>query len=352
MSVVPDLDDRQSQTKWTMNLTWFHNTVCGELEQDATEERLLRNTRGYIMQLIGGILFPDASDSQVHIRLDHAEHIVGRLDRVTPWILRTRRNLMTWPLEQIRPYLRRVGFEYVAYMVEFEHDWPLASALIERWRPESHTFYLPCRKMTITLQDVAYQLVLRIDADPVSGYIGGWEQHYQRQTIEELCEQILSVVPGLDDRQSQTKWTMNLTWFHNTMHLTLRCISGGSPYWRTLRRVADYCGARLYWHDCTARCVRPWSMVSAIWVGASACCYPGLITIFRLWVQYRTDNARGESRLRHYRRTLNGIRMLNVEWTSYADPQLVGLVPPAIAEAEALAPVVCPLICFAIVEWH
>ncbi|RYR75788.1 hypothetical protein Ahy_A01g000371 [Arachis hypogaea] len=68
MSVVPDLDDRQSQTKWTMNLTWFHNTVCGELEQDATEERLLRNTRGYIMQLIGGILFPDASDSQVHIR--------------------------------------------------------------------------------------------------------------------------------------------------------------------------------------------------------------------------------------------------------------------------------------------
>ncbi|QHO36737.1 uncharacterized protein DS421_9g286250 [Arachis hypogaea] len=77
-------------------------------------------------------------------KLDQAEHIVGRLDRVAPRILRTRRNLMTWPPEQIRPYLRRVRFEYVAYMVEFEHDWSLASVLIERWRPESHTFHLSC----------------------------------------------------------------------------------------------------------------------------------------------------------------------------------------------------------------
>ncbi|RYR75053.1 hypothetical protein Ahy_A02g009759 isoform B [Arachis hypogaea] len=71
--------------------------------------------------------------------------------------------------------------------------------------------------MTITLQDVAYQLELRIDGDPVSGCIGGWEQHHQGRTIEELCEQILGVVPGPEDRQSQTKWTVKLTWFHNTV---------------------------------------------------------------------------------------------------------------------------------------
>ncbi|KAL4306980.1 hypothetical protein AHAS_Ahas16G0232500 [Arachis hypogaea] len=84
-------------------------------------------------------------------RLDQTEHIVDRLDRV------------------IRSYLRRVGFEYAAYMVEFEHDWPLTLALIERWRSESHTFHLPCEEMTITLQDVTYQLGLRIDDDPMSG---------------------------------------------------------------------------------------------------------------------------------------------------------------------------------------
>ncbi|KAL4289348.1 hypothetical protein AHAS_Ahas19G0377200 [Arachis hypogaea] len=149
-------------------------------------------------------------------RLDHVEHIAGRLDRVAPRILRTRQNLMTRPPEQIRPYLRRAEFEYVAYMVEFEHDWSLASALIERWRPESHTFNLPCGEMTITLHDVAYQLGLRIDVDPVSGCICGWEQHHQGPTIEKLCEQILGVVPDPEDRQSQTKWTVKLTWFHNT----------------------------------------------------------------------------------------------------------------------------------------
>ncbi|RYR76656.1 hypothetical protein Ahy_A01g001236 [Arachis hypogaea] len=66
MVIFPE--DRQPQTKWTVKLTWFHNTVCEELEQDATEERLMRYTRGYIMQLIGDILFPDVSDSRVHIR--------------------------------------------------------------------------------------------------------------------------------------------------------------------------------------------------------------------------------------------------------------------------------------------
>ncbi|KAL4299697.1 hypothetical protein AHAS_Ahas17G0126800 [Arachis hypogaea] len=89
-------------------------------------------------------------------RLDHVEHIAGKLDQVVPRILRTRRNLMTRLPKQIRPYLIRAEFEYVAYMIEFEHDWPLASALIERWRSECHTFHLPCGEMTITLQDVAY----------------------------------------------------------------------------------------------------------------------------------------------------------------------------------------------------
>ncbi|RYR40833.1 hypothetical protein Ahy_A09g046577 [Arachis hypogaea] len=150
-------------------------------------------------------------------RLDHAEHIARRLDRVVPRILCTIRNLMTWPPEQIRLYLRRARFEYVAYMVEFEHDWSLDSALIERWRPEFHTFHLPCGEMNITLRDVAYQLELRIDGDPVSGCIGGWEQHHQGWTIEELCKQIMGVVLGPEDRQSQTKWTVKLTWFQNTV---------------------------------------------------------------------------------------------------------------------------------------
>ncbi|XP_057719823.1 serine/threonine-protein phosphatase 7 long form homolog [Arachis stenosperma] len=252
-------------------------------------------------------------------RLDHAEHIVGRLDRVAPQILRTRQNLMTRPPEQIRPYLRRVEFESIAYMVVFEHDWSLASALKERWRLESHTFYLPCGEMTITLQDVAYQLGLRIDSDP--------------------------------DRQSQTKWTVKLTWFHNTVCGELEQDVTKERLMRYTRGyIIQLIGGILFPDASDSRVHIRWLLLLE---DIDAC---GRLSwgsaVLAWWVQYRPDNATGESRLRQYRRMLNGIGMLNVEWTPYADPQLVGIVPSAIAEVDASAAVVCPLLCFAIVEWH
>ncbi|QHN98817.1 uncharacterized protein DS421_13g392730 [Arachis hypogaea] len=233
---------------------------------------------------------------------------------------------MTRLPEAIRPYLRRAGFEYVAYMVEFEHDWPLASALLERWRPESHTFHLAFGEMTITLQDVAYQLRLKIDGDPVS---------------------------GADDRQSQMKWTVKLTWFLNTVCEELELDATEERLLRTSMLVVGCRGDRLYWLGCTTRCAAPRSMMHNLGCCVSHSLGPttvfpyyvrmDLIPVgFRLWVQYRADNARSEGRLRHYRRVLNGIGILALE----------GLVPHAIAEADHTEAVVCPQLYFAIVEWH
>ena len=46
-------------------------------------------------------------------------------------------------------------------------DRSLLTALVDRWRPETHTFHLPCEEMTPTLQDVAYLLGLPIIGDAV-----------------------------------------------------------------------------------------------------------------------------------------------------------------------------------------
>lgn len=44
-------------------------------------------------------------------------------------------------------------------------DRALVSALVDRWRPETHTFHMPCGEITITLQDVAMILGL-----PIAGH--------------------------------------------------------------------------------------------------------------------------------------------------------------------------------------
>ena len=46
-------------------------------------------------------------------------------------------------------------------------DRSLLTALVDRWRPETHTFHLPCGEMAPTLQDVAMLLGLPISGDAV-----------------------------------------------------------------------------------------------------------------------------------------------------------------------------------------
>jgi hypothetical protein len=48
-------------------------------------------------------------------------------------------------------------------------DRSLLAALVDRWRPETHThtFHLPCGEMAPTLQDVSYLLGLPIAGEAV-----------------------------------------------------------------------------------------------------------------------------------------------------------------------------------------
>ncbi|RLN04599.1 hypothetical protein C2845_PM13G15370 [Panicum miliaceum] len=55
------------------------------------------------------------------------------------------------------------------------------TALVDRWRTETHSFHLPTGEMTVTLQDVVMLFGLRIDGKAVTGTISpaGWRDRMQ-----------------------------------------------------------------------------------------------------------------------------------------------------------------------------
>ncbi|XP_075084862.1 serine/threonine-protein phosphatase 7 long form homolog [Nicotiana tabacum] len=64
--------------------------------------------------------------------------------------------------------LRVTGFYKILEIERLQLDWSLVTALIERWRPETHIFHLPIGEATITLQDVEVLYGLSIDGLPVA----------------------------------------------------------------------------------------------------------------------------------------------------------------------------------------
>jgi hypothetical protein len=55
-------------------------------------------------------------------------------------------------------------------------DLTALTTLVDRRRPETHMFHLPCGETTVTLQDVTMILGLPIDDTPICGTVspGGW----------------------------------------------------------------------------------------------------------------------------------------------------------------------------------
>ena len=66
--------------------------------------------------------------------------------------------------------LQDAGVLTLAHLVEgasVQLDRSLLTALVDRWRPETHTFHLPCGEMAPTLQDVVYLLGLPLGGEAV-----------------------------------------------------------------------------------------------------------------------------------------------------------------------------------------
>ncbi|QHO31416.1 uncharacterized protein DS421_8g241420 [Arachis hypogaea] len=87
----------------------------------------------------------------------------------------------TWN-PMVENYLRATGFYHVSKIGVIRGFHPLLVALVERWRPETHTFVLPVGEVTVTLEDVAYIFGLPIDGEAVSGWTDSSGDFVQSQS--------------------------------------------------------------------------------------------------------------------------------------------------------------------------
>ncbi|KAJ4793478.1 hypothetical protein LUZ62_044724 [Rhynchospora pubera] len=81
-------------------------------------------------------------------------------------IMRKHKICLRWN-DNYKEYLENMGLYGVHQIGYILSDKALVSALVERWKPTTHTFYFPVGEMTITLEDVAMLMGLPIEGEPV-----------------------------------------------------------------------------------------------------------------------------------------------------------------------------------------
>ncbi|XP_019447258.1 PREDICTED: serine/threonine-protein phosphatase 7 long form homolog [Lupinus angustifolius] len=93
------------------------------------------------------------------------------------------------PSELVLEVICNTAFGQILYIGAIEINNHLNTALVERWRPETHidTFHLPIGECTITLVDVTYELELSINGVVVTGITStNWEI---------ICHNLLGAIP-------------------------------------------------------------------------------------------------------------------------------------------------------------
>ncbi|KAG9458400.1 hypothetical protein H6P81_002908 [Aristolochia fimbriata] len=213
--------------------------------------------------------------------------------------------LRHWPMDEgMLPYIEAAGFSALHRVQLLRLDKPLITALVERWRSETNTFHLANGEMTITLEDVAVLLELRVDGDALTGST--------RADCMELARVLLGVeLPPGSFQRVDCHYHGSEANFHSIPTTRPSCARGVHMAYLTL--FEDFEAARR-------------------------------------WNVRRTNATNPGGNLVLYRTELDHLRSFQVKWQSYLD--FMQRLHAICVEGRRIWLSRIPLICFEIVELH
>ncbi|KAH1229452.1 Serine/threonine-protein phosphatase 7 long form [Glycine max] len=290
--------------------------------------------------------------------------------------------------EQIFPFLQQSGFGWIIKMGYLKINASLISALIERWRPETHTFHMRCGECTITLQDVSVLLGISVDGLPLIGPTNlDWA---------DLCEELLGVRP----QEGEIKGSVvKLSWLaHHFDQINndddeeqvrrfarawiLRFIGGVLFVDKTSNRVSvrylqflrdfEECGRYawgaavlgfLYREMCSAtdyktKSIGGMCILLQLWAWERCPTLAPKRTPSQIentplghrWLR-RGNQHIGNDDVKVFRRKLDIMKRHEFVWEPYPST-VISLLPPVCLVGSIAWYAVVPLICFQVIEWH
>ncbi|QHN99073.1 uncharacterized protein DS421_13g394740 [Arachis hypogaea] len=261
-----------------------------------------------------------------------------------------------WYNSIVEGHLRDTGFYHVSHIGVVQCQSTLVNALIERWRPETHTFHFSVGECAVTLEDVALILGLSTNGLPVTGpTLSSYE------ALEAECLDQFGVAPK---KKNCTGNFIKLTWFRGLkdrlvlvddiqIQRYVKChiilfgtIVFGDKYgagvqWKFLPLLRNFariiqfswgsaCLAHLYRALC--RATRVECGVTGI-VRIDLTDFVALLTLGEHWMIYKNDRF--------------------FVWEAYAIGQInPDVIPPNIRQHSAIWSATVPLISFECIEWH
>ncbi|XP_062185932.1 serine/threonine-protein phosphatase 7 long form homolog [Phragmites australis] len=296
---------------------------------------------------LSAMAHPDYPLLETFYDREHRAHLMVDDGEVLSPLRICTHNPLRWD-ERYAQYIGRAGFLPLARLVTTGlsmFDNAALTALVDRWRPETHTFHLPCGELTVTLQDVAMILGLPIDSQPVCGNVqpAGWR---------DMVELIVGTRPPEPAQDAKDKKPSGVSSAWLAQNFT-ECPHDAAEHVVESGDHANLGGCTYLlqvWMWERLPIGRPDRFSPRVWQFEDEGSLP---TVAFLWRNVRAVTGNAGRRYLFYTNELDCIMQSHVTWEPYERHKILsmGLSPLCTRDMEYWRSVL-PLICFYIVKMH